>query len=98
MIKGDLLFYAQILPNIGEFNVIDLKVRCVGDTWFSCTEKISKKAYIFNNDDLDKVVFDNRLDALMKAKSEEDEFKKPKLNKINEIENELIKKNGKLIS
>lgn len=90
--RGDFVYYAQSLPNLNEFNVIDLKVRMVEESWFSCTEKITKRAYIFNNSDLDRIVFRDRLSALEKARSDEEDYRKPKKDKIDEIENELLRK------
>lgn len=70
--KGDILYYAQMMPTIPLFEVIEVKVRTVEDTWFVGMDKRSKHAYYFNNDDLNRVVFRSRkecLDVVLEAES-----------------------------
>jgi hypothetical protein len=62
--KGDVLYYAQMMPTIPLFEVIEVKVRTVEDTWFVGMDKRSKHAYYFNNDDVNKIVFKNRKECL----------------------------------
>ena len=64
MIKGDKIYYARIIPNVGIYEVYDLKVRMVDVDWFSATEKRTHKAFIFSNKDIDKTVFTDREKAL----------------------------------
>ena len=65
------------MPKLGIFDVSDLKVRTVEDTYFVAIDKSDKKSYLFNFTDINKTVFINREDAVSKAK--EAEKNKPKV-------------------
>ena len=75
--KNDIIYYARIMPKLGIFDVYDLKVRTVEDTYFVAIDKRDKKSYLFNFTDINKTVFANREDALSKVK--EAEKNKPKV-------------------
>ena len=64
MNKGDKIYYARIIQNVGIYEVIDLKVRMISDDWFSATEKRTHKAFIFSNKDIGVIVFTNREQTL----------------------------------
>lgn len=70
--KGDTYYYARILPNLGVYDVLDIKIRTVGEDWFVGLETRDKQAFIFNNKDIDRIVFDTRIDAVMRAKEAEE--------------------------
>lgn len=70
MKKGDKVYYARIIPNIS-YDVYELKVRMVEDTWFSATEKINKTAFLFNYDAIGKIIFEDRNIALKVVKEAE---------------------------
>ena len=74
MKKGEIIYYARIIPNIS-YDVYELKVRTIEDTWFSAIEKRSKMTFIFNNEDIDISVFYDRNIALKKVK-EAEKYKK----------------------
>lgn len=76
MNKGDKIYYARIIPNVGIYEVYDLKVRMVEEDWFSATEKRTHKAFIFSNKDIDKTVFKDREQAL-ELVLEAERYKKP---------------------
>ena len=42
--KGDIIYYARIMPNLGIFDVYELKIRTVADTYFVGTDKRDKKS------------------------------------------------------
>lgn len=46
--KKDVLYYAQILPSVGIYHVLEMKVATVYDTYFAVTEKRDKHRYLFN--------------------------------------------------
>ena len=71
MTKGDKVYYARIIPNVGIYEVYDLKVRMVDADWFSATEKRTHKAFIFSNKDINNKVFMKREDALKIVKEAE---------------------------
>ena len=75
--KNDIVYYARIMPKLGIFDVYDLKVRTVEDTYFVAIDKRDKKSYLFTFTDINKTVFANREDALSKVK--EAEKNKPKV-------------------
>ena len=37
--KGGIIYYARIMPNLGVFDVYELKIRTVADTYFVGTDK-----------------------------------------------------------
>lgn len=74
---GDTLYFARIIPTVGIYNVLDLKVRTVENDYFACIDKRDKNAFLFSYKDIDKTVFKYRKDALLKVKEAEEN--KPKL-------------------
>ena len=75
--KNDIIYYARIMPKLGIFDVYDLKVRTIADTYFVAIDKRDKKSYLFNYNDIGKTVFLNRQEAHKKTK--EAEKNKPKV-------------------
>lgn len=69
--KKDILYYARILPGVRIYEVCEIRIRTVEDTWFVGIEKRDKHAYLFSYDDIDKTVFFNRNAALSKVKEAE---------------------------
>lgn len=74
--KGQQVYYAKIFETIGMFEVIDLKIRTVEDTWFVGTEKRTKQAYLFEKSAIDKNVFLDRQQALDLVLSAQSKSKK----------------------
>lgn len=79
--KGQIVYYARIMPTVGIYEILELKIRTVEDTFFVGTEKSTKHAYLFGYYCLDKQVFKDRKKALNLVKEAEK-------NKI-EISNEI---------
>ena len=75
--KDDIVYYARIMPKLDIYDVYELKVRTVEDTYFSTIDKRDKKSYLFSYNDIGKTVFLNRQEALNKTK--EAEKNKPKV-------------------
>lgn len=65
--KKDVIFYARILEPVGVYEVKELVVRAIRDTWFSAIEKGSKRAYLFPYSLIGKEVFLDREEALSKV-------------------------------
>lgn len=65
--RKDIVYYARIIPSSSIYDVYELIVRTVENDWFVGIEKRDKQAYLFNDSDIDKVVFKNRKDALNKV-------------------------------
>lgn len=70
------LYYAQILPSVGIYHVLEMKVATVYDTYFAVTEKRDKHRYLFNYTDINKSIFFDRSECLEKVKYAEAHGKK----------------------
>lgn len=69
--KGTVVYYAQCLPTIGTFEILELKIRTIQDNWFVGTEKREKHTYMFYEKDLNKTIFLDRDEALDVVKEAE---------------------------
>ena len=69
--KGQTVYYARVIENVGIYEVLELKIRTVADTYFVGTEKRSKHAYLLNNSYLNETVFTDRAMALNIVKEAE---------------------------
>ena len=63
---GDIVYYARIMPTLGTYDVCELKIRTVADTYFVGTDKRDKRAYLFSYNAVGKCIFSNRKDAVEK--------------------------------
>ena len=68
---GQIMYWARILPKIQTYDLYELKVRTLYDTYFVAVDKRSKQSYIFPYKDINKTIFIKREDALNCIKSEE---------------------------
>ena len=71
MKKKDVIYFSRILPRVGIYEVYDLTVRMVAETWFSATDKRTKQTFLFNDKDIGKRVFYKREEALDLVKAAE---------------------------
>lgn len=69
--KKDILYYARIIPQTGIYEVCELSVRTIEDTYFVGTDKHDKHAYLFSYSAIGKTVFTNRKEALDLVKEAE---------------------------
>lgn len=74
--KGIALYYARISHNLGMYELCELKVRSVYDTYFVALENRTKIAFLFGYNLIGDVVFFSRKEALEKVR--EAERNKPK--------------------
>ena len=65
--KGDIIYYARIMPNLGIFDVYELKIRTIADTYFVGTDKRDKKAFLLPYSAIGEYVFVSRKDAVDKV-------------------------------
>lgn len=66
--KGQVLYYAQIMPTLSIYEVIEGVVRSVDEDWFCILEKDGGgSAKLFENFQFNKIVFNNRGLALEKV-------------------------------
>lgn len=66
--KGNILYYSRINPKAGIYDLCELKIRTVTDTYFVGVDKRDKQAHIFGYNALNSIVFENRAEALNKVK------------------------------
>lgn len=71
LLKGQVVYYARIMPTVDVYEVLELKIRTVEDDYFVGTEKRSKHAYLFGNSAIDKYIFKDRKMALDLVKEAE---------------------------
>ena len=64
---GNTIYYARIMPTLGIYDVCELKIRTVTDTYFVGTDKRDKRAYLFSYNAVGNCIFSNRKDAVEKA-------------------------------
>ena len=69
--KGDILYFARIIPKTGIYDVCELYIRTVEESYFVGIDKKDKQAHIFGYNRINEDVFDNRKDALNKVQRAE---------------------------
>lgn len=74
--KSNIVYYARMIPNVGLYEVIDLKIRTVADDFFVGIENRTKHAYMFKFSDIGKIIFFDRKEALNVVKAAEKSGKK----------------------
>lgn len=75
--KGDKVYYARIMPNLGLYEVCELKIRTVEDDYYVGLEEKTKRAHLFSYKSFDKgTVFKDRKECLAKVKEAEKHKKK----------------------
>ena len=71
MKKKDILYYARIVPKTGIYEVCELLIRTIEETYFVGIDKRDKHAYLFLYSDINNTVIENRKEALKKVKDAE---------------------------
>lgn len=71
MNKGDTIYFARTHPEVGIYEVLELHVRTVAEQYFVGTDVKSSQAFLFNYEDLNKIVFYDRQKALELVLEEE---------------------------
>ena len=84
--KGRVFYYAQIMPTIPQFEVVECRVRTITETYFVGIEKRTEHAMLFDNVRLGKDVFLDREECLKMVSDAEYEYFKQfrTVTKINE--------------
>lgn len=67
----DVVYYARIMPTVGVYEILELKIRTIEETYFVGIDKQTKHAYLFPNSYMDKLVFKARKSALKVVKEAE---------------------------
>lgn len=66
--KGSVFYYARLIPKNHVYEVCELKIRTIEETWFVGVDKRDKHAYLLNTADINQTVFEKRQDALSLVK------------------------------
>ena len=69
--KKDIVYYARIVPSSDIYDLYELSIRTVEDTYFVGVDKKDKRAFLFDYDAIGEYIFTNRKDALNKLKDAE---------------------------
>lgn len=78
---GDKLYYAQILPQVGIYEVLELKIRTIAEkidnteSYFVGIEKKDKHALLFHFSSLERNVFKDRTECLRLVLAEQERHK-----------------------
>ena len=64
---GNTIYHARIMPTLGIYDVCELKIRTVADTYFVGTDKRDKRAFLLPYSAIGEYVFIERKDAVDKA-------------------------------
>lgn len=68
---GDYIYWARVIPKLNMYDVLDLKVRAVTDTYVTAVDTRNKQAYPFGFKCFGKIVFTNRSEAVEIVKDKE---------------------------
>ena len=69
---GDTWYYARIMPVTNTYDVCDLRIHTMADSYFIGTDKRDKHAYLLSYDTLGTAVFPDRDTALRLVLQEQD--------------------------
>lgn len=76
MNNGSVVYHARVLPRTGIFEIQELKVRTVTDTYFVGVDKDTKRAHLLPLSEINESVFEDRRDALKRVKFAENNMNK----------------------
>lgn len=74
--KSDVIYYARVMPTVGLYEIVELKVRTVAEDYIVGIDKNTKHAYMFYFDDINRTIFFDRNEALKVVKAAEKNGKK----------------------
>lgn len=74
--KSDVIYYARVMPTVGLYEIIELKVRTVAEDYIVGIDKNTKHAFMFYFDDINRTIFFDRNEALKVVKAAEKNGKK----------------------
>ena len=83
---NDIVFATRIMPTLGVYDLCEITIRYVTDTWFTGVDKRDKRVYSFTLKDYEKRIFKNRQDALRVIKCAENENKHRRIFTIDKTE------------
>lgn len=62
--KDEIVYWCRVIPSHNVFDLQELKIRTVGDTWFCGYDKKEQQAYLFSVKDIGHIIFKDRAEAL----------------------------------
>lgn len=74
--KSDIIYYARVMPTVGLYEIVELKVRTVTEDYIVGIDKNTKHAFMFYFDDINRTIFFDRNEALKVVKAAEKNGKK----------------------
>lgn len=74
--KSDVIYYARVMPTVGLYEIVELKVRTVTENYIVGIDKNTKHAFMFYFDDINRTIFFDRNEALKVVKAAEKNGKK----------------------
>lgn len=74
--KSDVIYYARVMPTVGLYEIVELKVRTVAENYIVGIDKNTKHAFMFYFDDINRTIFFDRNEALKVVKAAEKNGKK----------------------
>lgn len=74
--KSDVIYYARVMPTVGLYEIVELKVRTVTEDYIVGIDKNTKHAFMFYFDDINRTIFFDRNEALKVVKAAEKNGKK----------------------
>lgn len=69
--KSDIVYHTRIFPTLGMYDLDELKIRTVEETYFVGIEKHTKTAFLLPYSSIGKTVFTDRKEALQKIREAE---------------------------
>lgn len=64
LFKNDIVYYARYLPKTDIDEILELRIRTVGEDWYVGTEEKTHMAFMFYKKDINVKVFSQRSMAL----------------------------------
>ena len=74
--KSDVIYYARVMPTVGLYEIVEIKVRTVTEDYIVGIDKNTKHAFMFYFDDINRTIFFDRNEALKVVKAAEKNGKK----------------------
>lgn len=65
------VYWTRISKKLGVYELLDLTIRTIKDSWISTYEDRTKQSYIFSKKDIGRIIFTNRNEALNILKERE---------------------------
>ena len=74
--KDDIIYFSHVLPKLNVYEVLEMKIRTVGVTWFAASAtKNRNNVYAFTDDDINQIVFSTYQEAYEHMKQQKESAK-----------------------